>query len=168
MKRLYTSICAFIGTLLLSGLTNAFMLPTPFPPHQTLASASASSKLLMAADNNNDNNDPEIAEERNNQRTCVKQFLTQRAIQSFMFLCEQVRDPHTGDWVERLIGQRDLLNFHGTGALNVTKYYSWEIFFLDLIAQPKATITIQAKRRGRGHGGWSKVRLMNDDCGRME
>jgi len=115
---------------------------------------SSSSALWMIQDNDND--DPEIAEERNKQRTCIKQFLTQRSIQSFMFLAEQVRDPHTADWVERLLETSDLLNYHGTGAFDITKYPNWDSFFLYLMQQPKSTIIIQAKRRGRGHGGWSK------------
>jgi len=114
-------------------------------------------RVALSMIQNNDNDDPEIAMERNEQRTCIKQFLTQRSIQSFMFLAEQVRDPHTADWVERLLGKSDLLNYHGTGAFDITKYPAWDSFFLELIQQPKTSIIIQAKRRGRGHGGWSKV-----------
>jgi hypothetical protein len=33
-------------------------------------------------------------------RTCVRTFLTQRAIQSFMFLLDSCRDPHTVKWFE--------------------------------------------------------------------
>eukprot|EP00551_Chaetoceros_affinis_P005429 CAMPEP_0203666734 /NCGR_PEP_ID=MMETSP0090-20130426/3733_1 /ASSEMBLY_ACC=CAM_ASM_001088 /TAXON_ID=426623 /ORGANISM="Chaetoceros affinis, Strain CCMP159" /LENGTH=391 /DNA_ID=CAMNT_0050530711 /DNA_START=46 /DNA_END=1221 /DNA_ORIENTATION=- len=113
-------------------------------------------RVALSMIQNNDNDDPEIAMERNEQRTCIKQFLTQRSIQSFMFLAEQVRDPHTADWVERLLGKSDLLNYHGTGAFDITKYPAWDSFFLELIQQPKTSIIIQAKRRGRGHGGWSK------------
>ncbi len=109
--------------------------------------------------NNNNEEDPDLAMEHNNARTSITQFLTQRSIQSFMFLCEQVRDPHTADWVERLLGKTDLLNYHGTGAFNVTKYPTWDAFFTELICQPKTSIIVQAKRRGRGHGGWSKVRI---------
>ena len=130
-----------------------------FYQQKTTPKPSSSSSLEMIQNNDNDNNDPEVAMEHNTQRTCIKQFLTQRSIQSFMFLCEQVRDPHTADWIERLLGKTDLLNFHGTGAFNVTKYPTWDSFFLELMQQPKTSIIIQAKRRGRGHGGWSKVRM---------
>jgi predicted nucleic acid-binding protein len=37
---------------------------------------------------------------RNTARTCVRNFLTQRAIQSFTFLLEDCRDPHTVRWLE--------------------------------------------------------------------
>ena len=73
-----------------------------------------------------------------------------------MFLAEQVRDPHTADWIERLLGKTDLLNFHGTGAFDVDRFPTWDAFFKELIQQPKSSIIVQAKRRGRGHGGWSK------------
>lgn len=102
------------------------------------------------------NNDDDDAMRHNKQRTCVNQFLTQRSLQNFMFLCEQVRDPHTGNWIEKLLGKTDMLNFHGTGALDVERFPSWDSFFKELIQQPKTSIIVQAKRRGRGHGGWSK------------
>jgi hypothetical protein len=142
---------------------DAFVIPTKTAAstniHLSYANqrTSASQRSItqqLHVQNNNDNDDPELAKERNKQRTCVKQFLTQRSIQSFMFLCEQVRDPHTGDWVERLLGSSDLLNFHGTGAFDLTRFPTWDYFFRELIQQPKQIITIQAKRRGRGHGGW--------------
>ena len=38
----------------------------------------------------------------NNARLCPKNLLTQRAIQSFMFLCEECRDPHSGEAVWQL------------------------------------------------------------------
>lgn len=111
---------------------------------------------IQATFDSNNNDDYSRAMESNKQRTCIKQFLTQRSIQSFMFLAEQVRDPHTADWVERLLGKTDLLNYHGTGAFNITRFPTWDAFFMELIEQPKSKIIIQAKRRGRGHGGWSK------------
>ena len=111
---------------------------------------------IQATFDSNNNDDYSRAMESNKQRTCIKQFLTQRSIQSFMFLAEQVRDPHTADWIERLLGKTDLLNYHGTGAFNITRFPTWDAFFMELIEQPKSKIIIQAKRRGRGHGGWSK------------
>jgi len=93
----------------------------------------------------------------NKQRTCVKQFLTQRAIQSFMFLCTECRDPHTSDWIERFLDSTNLLEYHGTGAFNMTKWKTWDSIFLDMMEQPVQNIIIQARRRGGGHGGWSKT-----------
>jgi hypothetical protein len=37
---------------------------------------------------------------RNKARTDVRNFLTQRAIQSFVYLLNQCRDPHTVNWME--------------------------------------------------------------------
>jgi hypothetical protein len=51
-----------------------------------------------ASDYNNHNFDD--AYSRNVARTCVRNFLTQRAIQSFTFLLESCRDPHTVRWLE--------------------------------------------------------------------
>jgi hypothetical protein len=45
----------------------------------------------------------EDAVARNKARTCVRNFMTQRAIQSFMFLCETCRDPHTVKWFGALL-----------------------------------------------------------------
>ena len=148
-----TLICAVVYALLRCGHSNAFITSRTI---RTVVPKSFSPTPHFMVQNN-DNDDPEIAMERNIQRTCIKQFLTQRSIQSFMFLAEQVRDPHTADWIERLLGKTDLLNFHGTGAFNVTRFPTWDAFFVELIKEPKTSIIIQAKRRGRGHGGWSKV-----------
>ena len=60
----------------------------------------------------------------------IRYFLTQRAIQSFMFLSEQSRDPHTVHWIEDFGGVRNLLKFHGTGAFNQTKHEDWASFLL--------------------------------------
>ena len=51
-----------------------------------------------ASDYNYDNF--EDAYSRNVARTCVRNFLTQRAVQSFTFLLETCRDPHTVRWLE--------------------------------------------------------------------
>lgn len=103
-----------------------------------------------------DNNEGDNALAHNIQRTCIKQFLTQRSIQSFIFLTGECRDPHTADWIERFLGSPNLLEFHGTGAFNLTQWNSWDTVFLDMMKQPSQKIIIQARRRGRGRGGWSK------------
>ncbi len=128
----------------------------PFLHRTTPSSSSLHNVKIKTGGNDDSDHINEEAMERNKQRTCIKQFLTQRSIQSFMFLAEQVRDPHTADWIERLLGKTDLLNFHGTGAFDVDRFPTWDAFFKELIQQPKSSIIVQAKRRGRGHGGWSK------------
>mmetsp|Transcript_1800 Transcript_1800/g.4002 ORF Transcript_1800/g.4002 Transcript_1800/m.4002 type:complete len:437 (-) Transcript_1800:2866-4176(-) len=92
----------------------------------------------------------------NNARLCPKNLLTQRAIQSFIFLCEECRDPHSGVFIEEFLGVKNLGNYHGSAAFNLTKYPMWDSVLYDLMRQPNTKIIVSAKRRGRGHGGWSK------------
>jgi hypothetical protein len=51
---------------------------------------------------------------------------------------------------------QNLDSFHGTAAFNLTKYPAWDSILTDMIFQPPDVVIISAKRRGRGHGGWSK------------
>ena len=85
----------------------------------------------------------------------MRNLLTQRSIQSFMFLCEECRDPHSGRWIEEFLGTKNLLAYHGTGA-NFVAGVQWDIPLLEMLDQPKEVVIVSAKRRGRGHGGWSK------------
>jgi hypothetical protein len=81
--------------------------------------------------------------------------LTQRSVQSFMFLCESVRDPHSPKWMEDFLGSRNQLEYHGTGASYVTKRSdskfdgSWDSPLLEMMNQPKDVVIVSAKRRGR-------------------
>jgi len=92
----------------------------------------------------------------NNARLCPKSFLTQSSIQSFIYLLEECRDPHSGKWIQDFLGFQNLGNFHGTGAFNVHKYPMWDSVLIDILRQPNQKMIVSAKRRGRGHGGWSK------------
>lgn len=89
-------------------------------------------------------------------RTDFRNFLTQRALQSFLHLLMECRDPHTVKWLEDFGGWKNLESFHGTGALNVTRFPSWSSVLMDVMQQPNDVVIVSAKRRGRGHGGWSK------------
>jgi len=100
-------------------------------------------------------NDRAFRDWSQNSRIDVRNLLTQRAIQSFMFLCEECRDPHSGKWIEEFLGTPNLLAYHGTGAGFVTGL-DWDRPFLEMLEQPKDVMIVSAKRRGRGHGGWSK------------
>ena len=93
---------------------------------------------------------------RNIARTDVRNFLTQRAFQSFMFLAEECRDPHTGKWIQDFLGLQNMLEYHGSGALDIDRFRMWEASLVEMMEQPKDTVIVSAKRRGRGHGGWSK------------
>lgn len=100
-------------------------------------------------------NDKTFQDWSQNSRIDVRNLLTQRSIQSFMFLCEECRDPHTGRWIEEFLGTKNLLSYHGTGAAFVTGVH-WDRPILEILDQPEEVMIVSAKRRGRGHGGWSK------------
>ena len=79
---------------------------------------------------------PAQIEEYNNARLCPKMLLTQSAIQSFCYLLEECRDPHSGKWIEDYLQVGGLKNYHGCGAFNITRYPTWDSLLLDLIRQP--------------------------------
>ena len=93
-------------------------------------------------------------------RTDVRSLLTQRSIQGFMRLCEECRDPHSAKWVQEVFFQDDygnLMDYHGTGAKFIEDFGGrWDTPLLELTKQPITKIVVSSKRRGRGHGGWSK------------
>jgi hypothetical protein len=49
-----------------------------------------------------------------------------------------------------------LAEYHGTGAFNLTTYDRWDTILLHMLQQPPDVVIVSARRRGRGHGGWSK------------
>jgi len=91
-------------------------------------------------------------------RTDIRNLLTQRSIQSFLRLCEECRDPHSAKWIQQdFLKAGNLIDYHGTGAKFLEDCGGfWEVPLLSLISQPKVQIIVSSKRRGRGHGGWSK------------
>jgi hypothetical protein len=111
------------------------------------------------SDDNKDgnNNDPkEDALSPQQARTDIRNFLTQRALQSFIFLLYNLRDSATIRWLQETY--QDLVNiehYHGTGALNLTKWNTWDSILTDMLFRENQVVVISAKRR-RGQGGWSK------------
>lgn len=91
-------------------------------------------------------------------RTDIRNLLTQQSIQSFLRLLEECRDPHSAKWITQdFLKIGNLLDYHGTGSRFLEDYGGlWDAPLLALISQPKERIIVSAKRRGRGHGGWSK------------
>eukprot|EP00804_Cyclotella_cryptica_P019343 CCRYP_006203-RA/>CCRYP_006203-RA protein AED:0.03 eAED:0.03 QI:281/1/1/1/0.4/0.33/6/1869/435 len=103
----------------------------------------------------------------------LRLFLTQRCIQSFMFLLATTRDLHTVRWLDNFTkpvivnnywveeedapnpGVEDsfregdkrlgskLLNYHGLSAINTTMYPSWDSFFTTLLEQPDTVLLIR-------------------------
>jgi len=53
-------------------------------------------------------------------------------------------------------GFRNLENFHGTGAFNLTKYGAWDSILVDMLQRPKDVVVVRAGGKNRGAGGWSK------------
>lgn len=104
-----------------------------------------------------DNNDEALSRARNDSRTDVRNLLTQRAIQSFIFLCTSVRDPHSGKWIEDFLDAKNQLEFHGTGAAYIEQFGgTWDAPLLAMMERPKDVVVVSAKRSGKGHRGWSK------------
>jgi len=103
--------------------------------------------FIATTGGNNDNNNDEdhrfrrqAIMDRNDARTCVKSFLTQRSIQSFIFLLEECRDPHSGKWIEDFLELPSLHSFHGTGAFNFDRFPTWDSVLLEMMRQPKGII----------------------------
>jgi hypothetical protein len=38
----------------------------------------------------------------------------------------------------------------------LTKFPAWDSLLSDMLEKPDDVVVVSAKRRGRGHGGWSK------------
>lgn len=113
-------------------------------PSSTITSSSEL-KYAWGGDNYGDNNDAKTR--RIYARTCPRHFLTQRSVQSFMFLCEQCRDPHTVKWIETFSGAHNLRFFHGTGAFNLTRFENWDSFLLEMVEQEKDTVVFSVRSR---------------------
>ena len=90
-------------------------------------------------------------------RVDIRNLLTQRAIQSFIFLCESVRDPHSAKWIEDFLETPNQLQYHGTGAGYIEKFGgTWDAPLLAMMEREKDVIVVSVKRSGKGHKGWSK------------
>jgi hypothetical protein len=113
--------------------------------------------LVIRSARMSDRDDEAISRALNDARTDPRNLLTQRAIQSFMFLCSSVRDPHSGKWIEEFLETRNQLEYHGTGAAYIERMGgTWDAPLLEMIERPKDVVVVSAKRSGKGHHGWSK------------
>lgn len=95
-------------------------------------------------------NDDSLSDQLSN-RTCIRQFLTQRSVQTFLFLLSQCRDPHTVKWIEEFGGSRNLMSYHGTGAMT-EKFTHWDDFFNEIIQKPMDIVQVQVPNSGRPSG----------------
>lgn len=111
--------------------------------------------LVAAARRGKDDDDDDDRQHRdalalNRAKTDIRNFLTQRAIQSFMFLLTSCRDQPTVHWLEQKYNVRNLDTFHGTGAFNLTKYPEWDDILKDLLFTPPDVIVVSTKAKRRG------------------
>jgi len=95
-------------------------------------------------------------------RTCILNFLTQRSVQSFMFLQKECRDVHTVSWLEDFSNTTNMLLFHGTGAFDTTRYPNWDSMFVEMMDRPAKEIVVRVEARVMISGGsLSKNRKVN-------
>jgi len=85
-------------------------------------------------------------------RTDIRNFLTQRSLQSFIHLCLSCRDPHTVQWMESFGGWRNLEEYHGTGGLNTTLFPIWSSMLIEMLDRPQDTVIVNITR-GQGNSG---------------
>lgn len=92
--------------------------------------------------------------ERRQQHAVLNSFLTQRAVQTLIFLQKTSRDTVTAGWLERF-GQDGggFERYHGTRGLKSP----WDDYLAGMLTAELETIVVSLKKRGpNGTGGWSK------------
>ncbi len=151
----YTGI---LSTLILYSLlseTPAFV-PSSLDTKAQIGSASKNSigrfRSALHASSNEKKSRP--SDDRMESRTCVKNFLTQRSIQSFMFVLKEMHDPHTNHWIEDLLGAKNLLSYHGSGAIDLEQFPVWDSVFTEMVSREPDVVHVEiksSKEKGR-HG----------------
>lgn len=115
------------------------------------------SVLRLAGRDDDQDKEEALSRARNDARVDVRNLLTQRAIQSLLYLCESVRDPHSGKWIEDFLETSNQLQYHGTGAAYMERFGgTWDAPLLAMMERDKDVVVVSAKRSGKGHKGWSK------------
>lgn len=126
-------------------------------PVDTMPTISIRSFTMNLQAKMSDRDEEASSQARNDARTDVRNLLTQRSIQSFLFLCTSVRDPHSVKWIEDFLDAHNQLDFHGTGAAYLDAFGgTWDAPLLAMMEKPKDVVVVSAKRSGKGHKGWSK------------
>ena len=153
MKVLKLISCISVSTLV---YTNAFApLSTDLSyftmqRHRHFRISNREILVMGAKKSSNDNSKRESNPIR--ARTCVLNFLTQRSLQSFMFLLKEMKDPHTNLWIENFLGSKNLLSYHGSGALDLDRFREWDSVFNELIDKPQDLVIVEIQARGQGRG----------------
>jgi hypothetical protein len=57
--------------------------------------------------------------------------------------------------LQQILEFEKLDRFHGTGALNLTHFPSWDSFFLQMMTMHTETVVVEAKEKNYRHQGWS-------------
>jgi hypothetical protein len=145
------SIIKIMKTLILAAINVLVSIVSPsvaFAPAPFSLVRETRQVNLNAFAGENYNDDPMAG------RTCPHQLLTQRSLQSLMFLMQQMRDPHTVEWLELLsfTNPGQLLSYHGTGALDFRLFPEWDTFLQELIEQPEDILLIEIKSRAQNNG----------------
>jgi len=78
--------------------------------------------------------------------TSIQQFLTQRSVQTFMFLLKECHDPHTARWIEDFTEAEDLLSYHGTKAFNCERFPGWDSVLTEMMAQPPDVVVLDIEK----------------------
>ncbi len=136
---------------------SAFIYPTspflqkPISPRSSSSISSRQSVHLMAKKNANENNDNK-EDNLLSQRTDINQFLTQRTFQTFIHLLKQFRDPHTGNWIEDFLGSKNLLHFHGTGAICMNTFPKWDSALKEMTERDPDVIIIEIEATNAARG----------------
>lgn len=130
--------------------TTAFLAPKVHSSSAEVRKTVALSKIALSLSKSPDGNN---SNKRNDafpkSRTDIRMFLTQRSIQSFVYLLNQCREDHTVRWLEKTLDFSSIDNFHGTGAFNQTKFPEWDSVFLDCVDRPEEVVVLEVRQRRR-------------------
>jgi len=80
--------------------------------------------------------DRDSPHEREHLRKMVKDFLTQRSVQTYLFTLEQVGQRNDFDWLEGYMGHQGLSRVHGYGALRT----GWKEYLNSMLRLPEQTV----------------------------
>eukprot|EP00551_Chaetoceros_affinis_P007280 CAMPEP_0203674620 /NCGR_PEP_ID=MMETSP0090-20130426/16791_1 /ASSEMBLY_ACC=CAM_ASM_001088 /TAXON_ID=426623 /ORGANISM="Chaetoceros affinis, Strain CCMP159" /LENGTH=367 /DNA_ID=CAMNT_0050540557 /DNA_START=268 /DNA_END=1371 /DNA_ORIENTATION=+ len=78
--------------------------------------------------------------------------MTQRTIQTFMLLLKQIRDPHTGTWIEHFLDAKNLLSYHGTGAICIDSFPTWDSVFKQMMEKDPDVVVVEIRATSAGRG----------------
>lgn len=142
MGRLLVLLFAVLAATLFVVPVTAFLCPSL--NKRSIGACSTTSLSLS----NNQNNRRDVFPKS---RTDIRNFLTQRSIQSFVYLLNQCREDHTVRWLEKTLDFTSIDNFHGTGAFNQTRFPEWDSVFLECVDKPEESVVLQMRSRRRQH-----------------